>query len=316
MNKLGVISDPLSSFNRKKDSTLAMFEAAAVRGMSIYHMELKDIFLMDGEVKAQARHVTLQLESTPWYRLAETERLSLTAFDAVLMRKDPPFDMEYIHATYLLEQAERAGALIVNKPRSLRDANEKLYTAWFGDYCPATCVSRDMGLLKEFLSAQQEVIFKPLGGMGGLSVFKVVKGDPNTSVILETLTHNGTQFIMAQRYIPEIAQGDKRILLINGEAVPYALARVPAPGETRGNLAAGGTGIGIALSARDKEIVAAVGPHLRERGLLFVGLDVIGNYLTEINVTSPTCIRELNVLYGLDIAGSLLDCVAAQVAQR
>jgi glutathione synthase len=316
MKKLGIISDPLSHFNRKKDSTLAMLEAAAARGIMLYHMELKDIFLKGGEVYAQAHRITLKLETTPWFELAAPERLSLTAFDAVLMRKDPPFDMEYIHATYLLEQAERGGALIINKPRSLRDANEKLYTAWFSDYCPPTCVARDIQLLKEFLGEQQEVIFKPLGGMGGLSVFKVTKGDPNTSVILETLTQNGTQFIMAQRYIPEISQGDKRILLINGEAVPYALARVPAPGETRGNLAAGATGVGVALSARDKEIVAAVGPHLRERGLLFVGLDVIGDYLTEINVTSPTCIRELEALYHLDIAASFLDCVADYAARH
>lgn len=225
------------------------------------------------------------------------------------MRKDPPFDLEYIVATYLLEQAEAAGTLVVNKPQALRDANEKLYTAWFPECCAPTLVTRQEAALRGFLQEHQDIILKPLDGMGGKSIFRVTKGDVNTSVIFELMTENEQRFIMAQRYLPEITQGDKRILLINGEAVPYGLARIPAEGESRGNLAAGGRAEGVALSERDKWICAKVGPKLREQGLLFVGIDVIGHYLTEINVTSPTCIRELDNLYGLDIAGQLINLI-------
>ncbi|MGH8591790.1 MAG: glutathione synthase, partial [Gammaproteobacteria bacterium] len=227
----------------------------------------------------------------------------------VLMRKDPPFDMEYIYATYLLELAEAAGVLVVNAPQGLRDANEKLFTAWFRQCCPESLVTRDRTRIRSFLEEHGDIILKPLDGMGGISIFRVRAADPNTNVIIETLTAHGRRFMMAQRFIPEITEGDKRILLIDGHPVPYALARYPAPGETRGNLAAGGRSAGVALSERDRWICAEVGETLRRKGLMFVGLDVIGDYLTEINVTSPTCIRELDALYRLDIAGQLMDAI-------
>jgi len=228
----------------------------------------------------------------------------------VLMRKDPPFDMEYVYTTYILERAEQAGVRVVNRPQALRDANEKAYTAWFPQCCPPTLMTRDMGRIRAFLAEHKKIVVKPLEGMGGLLVFVLAEGDPNTSVVLETLTQNGARLTVAQKYIPEIKDGDKRILVIDGEAVPYALARVPKPGESRGNLAAGGKGVGVPLSERDRWIVAQVAPALREKGLLFVGLDVIGDWLTEINVTSPTCVRELDAIYGLDIAGQFMDRLA------
>jgi glutathione synthase len=232
------------------------------------------------------------------------------------MRKDPPFDMEYLYTTCLLERAENAGVLIVNKPAALRNSNEKLFTAWFPDCCAPSLVSRDPARLRAFLDQQTDIILKPLDAMGGASIFRVRAGDPNISVILETITELGQRTAMAQVFIPEISAGDKRILMIDGEPVPYALARIPAQGETRGNLAAGGRGEGVELSERDRWICARVGPELRARGLLFVGLDVIGNYLTEINVTSPTCIRELDRIYGLDIAGQLMDCLETKLKHR
>ena len=232
------------------------------------------------------------------------------------MRKDPPFDLEYIYTTYLLEHAEAGGALVVNRARSLRDANEKFYTTWFPQCLPPTLVTREQARLRAFLRAQGEIVVKPLEGMGGASVFRVAAADTNASVIFETLTQRETRHVMAQRYLPEISDGDKRILLIDGEPIPHALARVPAPGEARGNLAAGGTGIGIALSERDRWICTQVGPTLRDAGLVFVGLDVIGDYLTEINVTSPTCIRELDKLYGLNISARLLDAIEARRRSR
>jgi glutathione synthase len=232
------------------------------------------------------------------------------------MRKDPPVDLEFFYSTFLLERAEAHGALIVNRPGAVRNANEKLYTAWFPDCCPPTRVSRDMKLLKEFLEEHNDIIVKPLNGMGGASVFRVQQGDPNVNVILETITDNGKTTAMAQRYIPEITEGDKRILMIDGKPFPHALARIPASGETRGNLAAGGSGKGVDLSERDRWICEQVGPALREQGLLFVGIDVIGDYLTEINVTSPTCIRELDSIYQADIAGELMDAIEKQLKAR
>ncbi|MGD8785773.1 MAG: glutathione synthase, partial [Thioalkalispiraceae bacterium] len=233
----------------------------------------------------------------------------LAELDVILMRKDPPFNMDYIYSTYLLEAAEQQGTLIVNKPASLRDCNEKLYTLQFPDCIPPTTVSSSANQLKKFIEQQQDTILKPLDGMGGESIFRVKHDDANLNVIIETLTYKGRRMIMAQRFIPEIVQGDKRILLINGEPVPYALARIPGKGETRGNLAVGGRGEGIELSERDRWICQQVGPRLREIGLLFVGLDVIGDYLTEINVTSPTCIRELDTIFELNISATLMDCI-------
>jgi glutathione synthase len=244
-----------------------------------------------------------------WFTLADRRDAPLAELDVILMRKDPPFDMEYVYTTHLLQRAEEAGALVVNSPASLRDCNEKLYTAWFPQCCPPTLVSRDHGQILDFVVEQGDVIIKPLGGMGGVSIFRMSREGPNNNVIVETLTDQGARFAMVQRFVPEITEGDKRILMVDGDPVPYALARIPKAGETRGNLAAGGTGIGIALSDRDRWIAGEVGGELRRRGILFAGLDVIGDYLTEINVTSPTCIRELDAQFGLNIAGLLLDRV-------
>jgi len=301
--------DPIGSINVKKDSTLAMIRAANRRGWTLHYMEPGDLFMRDGKAFARQRKLQLQEDRQPWYQLAPAVTAPLSDLDVILMRKDPPFDMEYIYSTYLLEQAEAAGTLVINKPQSLRDANEKLFTAWFPQCTPPTLVTRQPALLQDFLAEHQDIIIKPLDGMGGASIFRVRPGDANTSVIIETITRHGSRFVMAQRYIPEITRGDKRILVVNGEPVPYALARIPAQGETRGNLAAGGRGEGVALSDRDRWICEQVGPTLVQRGLLFVGLDVIGDYLTEINVTSPTCIRELDAQYNLDIAGQLMDVI-------
>ncbi len=312
--KLGVLMDPLASIRPHKDSTLAMLLAAQARGHTLFYMEMADLWLADGRPHAHMRRVRVRDDARDWYSLEEPATMPLDTLDAILMRKDPPFDTEYIYATYLLERAAGAGVLVVNHPRALRDANEKLFTAWFPQCCAPTLVARDAALVREFIDTHGDIVLKPLGGMGGESIFRIVRGDPNTNVVIETLTAHGTRFAMAQRYIPEIASGgDKRILLIDGEPVPYALARMPAPGEHRGNLAAGGRGQGVPLSERDRWICAQVSPALKEKGLLFVGLDVIGDYLTEINVTSPTCIRELDREYGLDIAGDLIQCIEKQV---
>ena len=311
---LGVVMDPIARINIKKDTTFAMLLAAQQRGWSLSYMEQGDLLLRDGRVSARMRALRVQDDTEKWFEFTGAESAALDTLDVILMRKDPPFDMEYLYTTLLLERAEAAGVRVVNKPQALRDCNEKLFTAWFPQCTPPTLVTRDAYALRAFLAEHDDIILKPLHGMGGASVFRLRSGDPNINVVIETLTHHGGGFIMAQRFIPEISEGDKRILMIDGEPVPYALARIPAPGETRGNLAAGGRGVGVPLSARDRWICAEVGPQLRARGLLFVGLDVIGDYLTEINVTSPTCVRELDTLYGLNIADSFLAVVEKQVA--
>ncbi len=305
--------DPIGAINYKKDSTLAMLQAAQQRGWELYYMEQSGLFLEDSHCHAHMARLEVRPDPQDWYTLGTARAAPLADLDVVLMRKDPPFDMEYLYTTYLLERAEVDGVLVVNRPAAIRDANEKLYTAWFADCCVPMRVSRDQRLLEEFLHLHGDIIVKPLNGMGGASVFRVRQQDPNLHVILETITDNGRRSAMAQRYIPEISAGDKRILLIDGEPFPHALARIPAAGETRGNLAAGATGVGVDLSKRDRWICSQVGPTLRERGLLFVGLDVIGDYLTEINVTSPTCIRELDAQYGADIAGRLMDTIARRL---
>ena len=305
--KLGVVMDPIGSIHYKKDTTLALLWAAQDRGWVLFHIAPDGLFL-DGETPmASAQPLTVHHNPEHWYDLGDTVTLSLAELDVVLMRKDPPFDMEYIYATYLLERAEQQGALVVNRCQSLRDCNEKLFATEFPQCCPPLLVSRDMDRLRAFHAQHGDVIFKPLDGMGGSAIFRAKPDDPNVSVILETLTHSGGQTIMAQQYLPDIKEGDKRILMINGESVPWCLARVPLAGESRGNLAAGGAGKVQALTERDQWIASQVGPTLRERGLYFVGLDVIGDYLTEINVTSPTCLREIEAESGLDIAGQLLD---------
>ncbi|UCC56670.1 MAG: glutathione synthase [Gammaproteobacteria bacterium] len=314
--KLGVVMDPIKSINFKKDSTLAMLMAAGARGWELSYMEQADLYLQDSHCFATMSRLEVRNDPDDWFRCTEPAVRSLASLDVVLMRKDPPVDMEYIYSTFLLERAEADGVLLVNRPAALRDASEKLYTAWFADCCPPTLVSREISHLRQFLGEHEDIIVKPLNGMGGASIFRVRREDPNLNVIFETITDNGSRTAMAQRYIPEISLGDKRILMIDGEPFPHALARIPAAGETRGNLAAGATGKGVDLTERDRWICEQVGPALREKGLLFTGLDVIGDYLTEINVTSPTCIRELDSLYDADIAGVLMDAIGKRLAER
>jgi len=313
---LGVVMDPIGSIKYPKDSTLAMLLAAQKRGWLLYYMEMSDLAMRDGEATASMRPLRVFADPVHWFELDEPRQTPLHKLDVILMRKDPPFDMEYIYATYLLEQAEQCGTLVVNRPQSLRDANEKVFTAHFPQCTPPTLISRQAPQLRDFIAEHNEVILKPLEGMGGASIFKVSRDDPNTSVIIETLTEHGKRYAMAQRFIPEITAGDKRILLIDGEPIPYALARIPAKGELRGNLAAGGRGVGVELSERDHWICQQVAPVLREKGLIFVGIDVIGDYLTEINVTSPTCIRELDAQYSLDIGGQLMETIARYLQRR
>ncbi len=305
--------DPIDHIKPHKDSTLAMLLAAQRRGWELAYMEQADLYLDQGEAKARRRALSVKDDPKDWFHLGAETDGPLADLDLLLMRKDPPFDMEYVSSTYILERAEAAGVLVVNRPQSLRDANEKAFTAWFPQCCPPTLITRDMGRMRGFLAEHKKIVVKPLDGMGGMLVFVLATGDPNTSVVLETLTDQGRKLAVAQKFVPEISAGDKRILLIDGEPVPYALARVPAPGEARGNLAAGGKGVGMALSERDRWICAQVAPTLKAKGLLFVGLDVIGDWLTEINVTSPTCIRELDALYKLDIAGELIRVLEARL---
>lgn len=305
--------DPIEAIKPHKDSSFAMLLEAQHRNWTLYYMEMKDLFLLDGTPGARTQHLQVEDSSEDWYTLDQPQTISLSELDVVLMRKDPPFDTEYIYATYILQRAEETGLLVINKPQSLRDANEKMFTSWFPQCCTNSLVSRDHRQIIAFLEEQQDIIIKPLGGMGGVSIFRIRKDDPNINVIIETLTQGGEQFAMVQKFIPEIIHGDKRILLIDGKPVPYALARIPASGETRGNLAAGGRGEGIELTKRDHWICEQIGPTLREMGLVFVGIDVIGDYLTEVNVTSPTCIRELDALYKLNIAGQLMDCIEAKL---
>lgn len=301
--------DPIRFIKRHKDSSFAMLLEAQARGWSMWYMEMNDLLLQDGRACARMRQLQVMDEPDNWFDLSVERTVPLDELDVILMRKDPPFDMEYIYATYLLELAENRGSLIVNKPQALRDANEKLYTAWFPHCCPPTLVSRQYEDFKAFLYTHKDIILKPLGGMGGTSIFRITEDDANTNVILETLTELQTRYAMAQRFIPEISAGDKRILVVDGKAVPYALARVPCAGETRGNLAAGGSGLGVELSERDHWIVEQVAPELKKAGIMFAGLDVIGDYLTEINVTSPTCIRELDEMYNLNISSMLMDSI-------
>lgn len=307
--KLGVVMDPISTITVKKDTTFAMLLAAQARGWALHYFEQADLYARGNEIFGRSRTLSVKDDKRDWFAFHGERELALAELDAILMRKDPPFDMEYIYTTYLLELAEAAGALVVNKPASLRDANEKFFALHFPQCCPPTLVAREVARLKGFLDEHRDIVVKPLDGMGGASVFRLRQNDPNLNVILETLTGHGRRSTMAQRYIPEVTAGDKRILLIDGEPVPYALARIPQAGETRANLAAGGRGEGVALGERDRWICAQVAPKLREMGLLFVGLDVIGEYLTEINVTSPTCARELDAQFGLDIGGDLMAAI-------
>lgn len=317
MIKLGIVMDPIHQINVKKDSSLAMLLEAQKRGYQLYYMEMNDLFLDKGEAFATVRLLTVYDDKTHWFELQEENVIALSELDAILMRKDPPFDTEYIYATYILERAENVGTLIVNKPQSLRDCNEKLFTAWFAHLTPETLVTRQTKLIRAFHQQHEDIILKPLDGMGGASIFRVKKDDPNVSVIIETLTHLNTQYCMAQTYLPAIKEGDKRILVVDGQVVPYCLARIPQKGETRGNLAAGGHGEVRPLSDSDRYIAEQVAPTLKSKGLLFVGLDVIGDKLTEINVTSPTCIREIEAAQpSLFISGMLMDAIETRLNNR
>lgn len=314
--KLGVVMDPIGSIQVYKDSTYAMLLEAQARNWSIHYMEMNDLMLRDGEASARVKPLTLYKDEHHWFEFGPESTAPLADLDVILMRKDPPFDQEYIYCTYILERAEQHGVLVVNRPQALRDANEKMYTAWFPQCTPPTLVSREFSDLRDFLREHQDIILKPLEGMGGASVFRVTEHDPNISVIMEVLTHHRSRYVMAQRYIPQIREGDKRILMVDGEPLPYALARVPAPGELRGNLAAGAIGEGRHLGDRDRWIASQVGPALREKGILFAGLDVIGDYLTEINITSPTCIRELDAHFSVNISARIMDVIEERLAGR
>ncbi len=305
--------DPLEGINIRKDSSFAMLLAAQKRDWSIYYMHQDDLYMEDATARARGRLISVEDNSQHWFDAGEYDDIELASLDVILMRKEPPFDMEYINTTYILEAAEQAGTLVVNRPASLRDANEKMFITRFPQCCTPMVVSRNPDRIRDFIQQQRDVIVKPLDGMGGESIFRVTPNDPNLSVILESVTRHGSKTVMAQQFIPAISEGDKRILLINGKAIPYALARIPATGETRGNLAAGGSGIGVELNERDQWICQQLEPVLQEMGILFAGIDVIGDYLTEINITSPTCIRELDKQYQLDIAGQLMDSIAQQL---
>ena len=314
--RLGIVMDPIASISYKKDSSLAMLLAAQERGWSLFYLEQRDLYQNEGVARGRMRPLKVFADPARWFELDAEQDAPLSDLDVILMRKDPPFDMEFVYSTYLLEQAEAAGVLVVNRPQSLRDCNEKLFATLFPQCTPPTVVSRRPDILREFAAKHGDVILKPLDGMGGASIFRHRAGDPNLSVILETLTLHGTQQIMGQAYLPAIKDGDKRILMIDGEPVDYCLARIPASGETRGNLAAGGRGEARPLTERDRWIAAQVGPTLREKGLLFVGLDVIGEHLTEINVTSPTCIREIDAAYDTRIGARLMDAIDRKLKAR
>lgn len=313
--KIGMVMDSIDHININKDTSFAMLLEAQARGWELHYMQLEDLFLRKGKAYAKTQKIRVQRDARDWYQLISEQTLALESLDCIIMRKDPPVDQEYIYATHILELAEQQGVYVINKPQSLRDANEKLSTAWFPQCCADTLVTRRADLIREFLAEHQDIILKPLDGMGGASIFHLRSNDPNISVIIETITEHGQRHVMGQKYLAEIKQGDKRILIVNGEAIPYALARIPAKGETRGNLAAGGFAQGQPLSERDAWIAGQVGPVLKAKGLMFVGIDVIGDYLTEINVTSPTCVQELDKQFGINICGKLMDHIETQIAK-
>jgi len=314
--KIAFLADPLSSFKIYKDSTFAMMAEAARRGHEVYAFQQRHMALKEGKVTAHVSRIELTGDQHDWYKAAPSEDTSLAAFDAVIQRKDPPFDMEYVYGTYLLQLAEKQGAKVFNKPSAIRDHNEKLSIAQFSQFTAPTLVTSDETRLRDFQAEHGDVILKPLDGMGGAGIFRVKADGLNLGSIIETLTLHGARTIMAQRYIPDIVKGDKRILLIDGKPVPYCLARIPQAGEVRGNLAAGGTGVAQPLSQRDREIAEALGPELASRGLLLVGLDVIGDYLTEVNVTSPTCFQEITQQTGFQVASMFIDAVEARAGKQ
>ena len=312
--KIAVLMDPIENIKVAKDTSLAMMLAAQKRNWSLYYLLRQDLFMRDGKPATRAQSVRVHDDSSHWYDAEPTEDYFLEQFDCILMRLDPPFNMDYVYATYFLQRASDAGVLVLNDPSALRDINEKMYTAWFPDCCPPTLITGLSEKLREFHQEHGDIIVKPLDGMGGASIFRLKPDDPNVSVVLETMTRFGERQIMAQRYVPEITDGDKRILVVDGVPVSHALARMPAAGETRGNLAAGGTGVAVPLSKRDREIAETIGPVLVEKGVLFAGIDVIGDWVTEINVTSPTCARELDEQCGLDIGSQFMDSIEKRLS--
>ncbi|MFU9135569.1 glutathione synthase [Erwinia tasmaniensis] len=314
MIKLGIVMDPITSINIKKDTSFAMLLEAQRRGYEIHYMEMSDLYLRGGKARAHTRLLSVEQNAESWFAFGSEQDIALADLNVVLMRKDPPFDTEFIYATYILERAEEKGTLIVNKPQSLRDCNEKLFTAWFAELTPDTLVTRNAQQIREFWQTHGDIILKPLDGMGGASIFRIKQEDPNLSVIIETLTEHGRFYCMAQNYLPAIKEGDKRVLVVDGEPVPYCLARIPKSGETRGNLAAGGRGEARPLSDSDWEIARRVAPTLKAKGLIFVGLDIIGDKLTEINVTSPTCVREIEAAFPVSITGMLMDAIEKRLA--
>ena len=312
--RVGMIMDPIEAITPYKDSSFAMLLEAMRRNAEIHYFQQSDLKIVGGKAFGQSTRLTVQDNNDDWFELGATENIELGDLDVIFMRKDPPFDMEYVYTTYILDRAAAGGALIVNRPQALRDMNEKAYTAWFPECTPLTLITRSMDDMREFLATHERIVVKPLDGMGGKSIFAVEKGDKNAGVIFETLTDYGQRFAMAQEFIPEISLGDKRILLINGEAVPYALARIPSADDHRGNLVMGAKGVAQELSDADRAICERVGPILAEQGVMFAGIDVIGDYLTEVNVTSPTGIRELDTQFNLNIAGQLFDAIETELA--
>lgn len=313
--RVGIVMDPIEDIKPHKDSSFAMLLEAQRRGHELVYMQPEDLYLKNGQ--AYAISSLLKVWDRPkeeqFFGFGQSSEVALNTLDIILIRQDPPFNNDYLYSTHILEQAEAEGVLVVNKPQSLRDANEKLFASWFPECTPPTLVSANQNKLKEFVKDHKDTILKPLDAMGGASIFRVRDNDPNISVIIESMTEHGRHHIMAQTYLPEIKQGDKRILLINGEPIEYTLARIPAEGETRGNIAAGGTGVGMPITGRERWLCQQIAPTLKAKGLYFVGLDVIGDYITEINVTSPTCIRELDTQFNLNIAGTLFDCLESQI---
>jgi glutathione synthase len=316
-SRIAVVMDPIEHIKPQKDTTLAMLLAARQRGWEVHYLELQDIWLRDGVAMGRAHPLAVRAQDTDWFTRGAPVVTRLGDFDAILMRKDPPFDTEYVYSTYILERAEAQGALVVNRPQGLRDMNEKVYTAWFPECCAPTLITRAMGDMHAFLREHGRIVCKPLHGMGGRSIFVVDLGDKNANVVFETLTEYGTRYAIVQRYLPDIVTtGDSRVILVDGEPAPYALARIPTEADNRGNLAAGAKGVGRPLNDRDRWLAAQIGPALRDRGMLFVGLDVIGGFVTEINVTSPTGVRELGKQFGVDIAGTLMDAIARRLEAR
>ncbi len=307
--KLGIVMDPISAINIKKDTSFAMLTEAQKRGYELYYIEMGDLYILNGEPRATSKILSIQNDLENWYTFESELDICLGDLDTLLMRKDPPFDSEFLYATQIFELAENLGCLVVNKASALRDFNEKLFTSWFPELIPDTLVTSNNKLIRAFHAKHKDIICKPLDGMGGTSIFRVKEDGNNLGVIMETLTELGTRYAMFQAYLPEIKDGDKRILIVDGQVIPYALARLPAKNETRGNLAAGGTGRPQPLSDSDFEIANKIAANLSSQGLLFVGLDVIGSKVTEINITSPTCVREIEAAYDINICGILFDAI-------